>query len=134
MTFEAPASLSPTFAEALALAAQLHANQRRKGSGTPYLAHLLAVTAITLEHGASEAEAIAALLHDAVEDQGGEAIWERFNGGRDGTLWYYRGVLDALRRAMQPGEAQLEELAGELDRALATLERTIAERSQVGST
>ena len=61
-----------TFAYALAFAARLHAEQTRKGSDTPYVSHLLAVTAIVLDHGGSENEAIAALLHDAVEDQGGQ--------------------------------------------------------------
>ena len=65
--------LSPDFDEALVFASRLHAGQLRKGSPTPYVAHLLAVTAIVLEHGGTEAEAIAALLHDAVEDQGGAA-------------------------------------------------------------
>jgi GTP pyrophosphokinase len=59
------------FCEALELAVKLHAAQVRKGSGIPYVAHLLGVTAIALEYGADEDEAIAALLHDAVEDQGG---------------------------------------------------------------
>jgi (p)ppGpp synthase/HD superfamily hydrolase len=64
---------SPKFQEALVYAAQAHACQLRKGSRIPYLSHLLAVTALALEHGATEAEAIAALLHDAVEDAGGKA-------------------------------------------------------------
>src|SRR5215212_5688459 len=64
------------FAYALAFAARLHAEQTRKGSGTPYISHLLAVTAIVLDHGATENEAIAALLHDAVEDQGGQKTLE----------------------------------------------------------
>jgi GTP pyrophosphokinase len=72
-----PMKLSPDFDEALAYAARLHAGQVRKGSETPYIAHLLAVAAIALEHGASEDEAIAALLHDAVEDQGGRPTLER---------------------------------------------------------
>jgi (p)ppGpp synthase/HD superfamily hydrolase len=59
------------FQDALSYAAGLHAAQRRKASEIPYVAHLLAVTALVLEHGATEDEAIAALLHDAVEDQGG---------------------------------------------------------------
>ena len=63
---------SPRFAQALQDAANLHATQCRKGTDTPYIAHLLAVTAIAIEHGATEDEAIAALLHDAVEDQGGK--------------------------------------------------------------
>lgn len=58
------------FPDALAYAAALHANQRRKASGEPYVAHLLAVAAIVLENGGDEDEAIAALLHDALEDQG----------------------------------------------------------------
>jgi len=69
-------SRSKAFENALAFAAQLHADQRRKGSDTPYISHLLAVTAIALDHGATENEAIAALLHDAVEDQGGQETLE----------------------------------------------------------
>jgi (p)ppGpp synthase/HD superfamily hydrolase len=162
--------LSTRFEEALVFATRLHANQTRKGTTTPYIAHLLAVTAIVLEHGGNEDEAIAALLHDSIEDQGGattreeirrrfgnaiveivdgctdsdvmpkppwrtrkeaylahiskapapvrlvsaadklhnarailedyhilgEALWKRFNGGKDGTLWYYRSAVDAL--------------------------------------
>jgi (p)ppGpp synthase/HD superfamily hydrolase len=64
--------ISGKFREALVYAAELHAAQFRKGSGAPYIAHLLGVTAIVLEYGGSEDEAIAALLHDAVEDQGGQ--------------------------------------------------------------
>jgi (p)ppGpp synthase/HD superfamily hydrolase len=59
------------FEYALTFAARLHAGQMRKGSTAPYISHLLAFTAIALDHGATETEAIAALLHDAVEDQGG---------------------------------------------------------------
>lgn len=74
--------LSPRFSEALVFATELHADQRRKGSGVPYIAHLLGVASIALEYGANEDEAIAALLHDAVEDQGGmktrEEIRRRF--------------------------------------------------------
>jgi GTP pyrophosphokinase len=174
---------SPRFREAMLYAAQLHAAQKRKGSGAPYIAHLLAVAAIVLEHGGNEDEAIAALLHDAIEDQGGDAtrqeirrrfgdtvttivdgctdtdqmpkppwrarkeaylahlptasasirlisaadklhnartivsdyrqlgeqLWQRFQGGRDGTLWYYRELVRAYRQA---GTSSLvEELA-----------------------
>jgi GTP pyrophosphokinase len=66
--------LSSRFSEALGFAAALHARQKRKVSGTPYVGHLLAVTAIVLEHGGGEDEAIAALLHDAIEDQGGPPV------------------------------------------------------------
>jgi (p)ppGpp synthase/HD superfamily hydrolase len=74
--------LTERFKEALLLATDLHASQVRKGSNTPYIAHLLGVASIALEYGADEDEAIAALLHDAVEDQGGaptlEMIRQRF--------------------------------------------------------
>jgi GTP pyrophosphokinase len=185
-----PELLGPRFEEALIYASRLHAAQTRKGSGIPYVSHLMAVSALTLEYGGGEDEAIAALLHDAVEDQGGEAtrleildrfgaritaivdgctdtdrvpkppwrarkemyiahvrtappevrlvsacdklhnarslvmdyrawgesIWSRFHGGRDGTLWYYRTLVDALR---SDGIALLVE---ELDRVVTELE------------
>jgi GTP pyrophosphokinase len=63
---------SKDFESALKFASRLHAKQTRKGSDAPYISHLLAVAAIALEHGATEKEASAALLHDAVEDQGGQ--------------------------------------------------------------
>jgi len=75
-------TLSQRFSDALVYAARLHQSQQRKLSGTPYVGHLLRVAGIALEFGANEDEAIAALLHDAVEDQGGvvarEAIRQRF--------------------------------------------------------
>ena len=75
-------SLSDRFEDALVYATRAHASQIRKGSGIPYVAHLLAVASLVLEDGGDEDEAIAGLLHDAVEDQGGEArlqeIRERF--------------------------------------------------------
>jgi GTP pyrophosphokinase len=61
--------LGPRFVKALELAAQLHADQKRKGTSVPYLAHLLGVTSIVLEDGGDEDQAIAALLHDSIEDQ-----------------------------------------------------------------
>jgi GTP pyrophosphokinase len=162
---------SSSFEEALVFAAQLHAKQVRKGSTIPYIAHLLAVASIVLENGGDNDEAIAALLHDSIEDQGmtaeelsrrfgkrvaeivegctdthtipkppwrtrkeayiahlkeaspsvrlvsvadklhnarsilfdyriqGDALWKRFNGGKEGTLWYYRSLVDAFRDA-----------------------------------
>lgn len=60
--------LTSRFDQALQLAHQWHARQVRKGSGVPYIAHLLGVASIALEFGAGEDEAIAALLHDALED------------------------------------------------------------------
>lgn len=74
--------LGPRFVEALAYACAMHRTQARKGTQIPYVAHLLAVASIALEHGATEDEAIAAVLHDVVEDQGGaprtEEIRARF--------------------------------------------------------
>lgn len=63
--------LSPRFTQALTFATELHANQTRKISGVPYISHLLGVASLVLEYGGSEDEAIAGLLHDAIEDQGG---------------------------------------------------------------
>src|SRR5579872_5374059 len=68
--------LTTRFEEALVFATQLHAEQTRKGTTIPYISHLLAVTAIVIENGGNEDEAIAALLHDAIEDQGGAATRE----------------------------------------------------------
>lgn len=184
-------TLSPRFSDALVYACELHAEQRRKLSDTPYIAHLLRVAGIVLEHGGGEDEAIAALLHDAIEDQGGavaraaiqerfghaiarlvdecsdtdqtpkppwrerkqsylqhlegaspsarrisaadkldnvrslvqgyrrhgETLWDHFRGGRDGTLWYHRSVVELLKRAA-PGP-----LVDELERSVAELER-----------
>ncbi len=188
--------MEPTrrFSEALVYATTIHARQRRKRSEVPYVAHLLSVAAIVLEHGGDEDEAIAALLHDAVEDQGGaprlveivtrfgdnvgrivagctdtevdpkppwrprkeaylarlssadrsiqlvvaadklhnvrslaedyrlcgEELWSRFNGGRDGTLWYYRAVVPCLDQLHD------SPLRSQLDRAVQELEHLAA--------
>lgn len=88
--------LSTRFDEALVFATRLHARQVRKGSGIPYISHLLAVAALVLEYGGNEDEAIAALLHDAIEDQGGEAtrreIRQRFG---DTVVEIVNGCTDA---------------------------------------
>ncbi len=176
------------FEDALVYAARLHRNQTRKGTGVPYVTHLLAVAGIVGESGGTEDEVISGLLHDAPEDAGGEErlaevrgrfgdgvadvvagctdtyedpkppwrarkeayldhlagatpsvrlvsaadklhnarsvladyrvvaddLWERFNGGRDGTLWYYRAVADTLA-----GDGPV---ADELERVVAEME------------
>jgi GTP pyrophosphokinase len=61
------------FEQALPYAARVHRDQVRKGTSTPYITHLLAVASIVGENGGTEDEVVAALLHDAPEDQGGEA-------------------------------------------------------------
>jgi (p)ppGpp synthase/HD superfamily hydrolase len=69
-------SATQRFRAALIYAAELHKDQMRKGTTVPYISHLLAVSALVLEDGGSKDEAIAALLHDGPEDQGGEATLE----------------------------------------------------------
>lgn len=93
-------------AEAFSLAARLHANQTRKGVEIPYIAHLMSVSALVLEQGGDEDQAIAALLHDAVEDQGGlktaRTIRETF-GPRVAQI--VMGCTDAVDRPGHPKPA-----------------------------
>lgn len=182
--------LSRRFEKALTYATRIHGGQLRKKTRIPYIAHILGVAAIAMEYGANETEAIAALLHDAVEDCGGakrlrdiertfgkdvarivqgctdtdqtpkppwlerkrayvahvrhapmptklvsasdklhnvrailmdyrkegEKLWSRFNGGKQGALWYYRALVNAFSgKRIQP-------LVQELDRTLTMLE------------
>jgi (p)ppGpp synthase/HD superfamily hydrolase len=167
-----PIKLGPRFLRAFEFAAAKHSKQTRKASTIPYIAHLIGVASLVLEAGGDEDLAIAALLHDVVEDCGGmpmlkevrrrfgkrvakvvegctdadtypkppwrdrkekyiarlkredadtrlvsaadklnnvrsilsdyraigESVWSRFNGGREGTLWYYRTLLDVFLR------------------------------------
>jgi GTP pyrophosphokinase len=92
--------LSPRFAEAMRGAADLHATQMRKGTRIPYIAHLLGVASIALHYGAGEDEAIAALLHDAIEDAPRELganwvrNWIRFRFG-ERVLTIVEGCTDA---------------------------------------
>jgi len=164
--------LGPRFHRAFLFAAKKHTGQARKASTIPYIAHLMGVASLVLEAGGDEDLAIAALLHDVVEDCGGapmlkevrrrfgrrvakvvdgctdadvypkppweerkkkyiarlknedhqtrlvsaadklnnvrsilsdyramgELVWARFNGGREGTLWYYRSLRDEFLR------------------------------------
>ena len=184
------------FEEALKYAARVHRDQTRKGTPIPYITHLLAVAAIVGENGGTENEVVAALLHDAPEDQGGEArlenirvkfgdgvarivagntdtfedpkppwrerkgryvahvahashsvrlvsaadklhnarsvladlrtmgdaIWARFHGGKEGTLWYHQALVKAFAAA--GSNAVVEEL----DRVVGELERLAAKR------
>lgn len=183
--------LSERYERALVYAHQLHRAQKRRGTEIPYITHLLSVSSLVLEHGGDEDEAIAALLHDGPEDQGGlatlaeirerfgdrvaeivagctdsyedpkppwrprkeaylahlqdappsarlvasadklhnarsvladhrvigDAIWDRFNAPREGTLWYYRSLVCTLRKAgSSPLLDELDRVVGELER------------------
>lgn len=72
----APA-LTERFLRAVAMAQEVHGRSRRTGTEIPYMAHLLVVTGLVLEDGGDEDQAIAALLHDSVEDAGGRPMLER---------------------------------------------------------
>ncbi|MGH2721647.1 MAG: HD domain-containing protein [Actinomycetota bacterium] len=103
---EPAARLGPRFAEALELANRLHGAQTRKGGTVPYVSHLLAVTALVLEAGGDEDEAIAALLHDAIEDQGDQVtigeLEERF-GPR------VRAIVEGCSDTELPGAGEIGE-------------------------
>ena len=177
--------------QAFLYASNLHAHQTKKGSGVPYIAHLIGVASLLLEAGGDEDLAIAALLHDSVEDCGGlpvlrevrrrfgkrvahivdgctdsytdpkppwrerkerylkklhyeddetrlvsaadklynarsilsdyrylgESIWERFTGKREGTLWYYRALVEEFRQHAH------NRLTQELERVVLELEK-----------
>jgi (p)ppGpp synthase/HD superfamily hydrolase len=119
--------LGSRFADALAYVVDLHSEQRRKGTDVPYVAHLLAVAGLAIEDAAAtgelrEDEAIAALLHDTAEDQGGETrladITERF-GPRVAAI--VRACSDSLEDDgdkapwRERKEAYLAHLAAEAD-------------------
>jgi len=74
---DVPPALTDRFLAAVALAQEVHGRQWRQGTEIPYLAHLLVVTGLVLEDGGDEDQAIAAMLHDAVEDGGGRVLLER---------------------------------------------------------
>ena len=110
--------LTPRFSEAFAFAADLHKHQRRKGTKTPYLSHLMAVSSLVLENGGDEDCAIAALLHDAIEDQGGDAtrqkIHDRF-GARVAAI--VSGCTDADEVPKPPWRARKEAYIAHLHEA-----------------
>ncbi len=187
--------LDAEFLRAFAYALKKHRTQRRKGKRVPYIEHLMGVCSIVLHYGGGQEEAIAALLHDVVEDQGGkpvleeirrefgervahlvegctdadtypkppwderkkayiahlpaadagvrlvsaadklhnsrailadyreigDAVWDKFKKGRDGTLWYYRELVKAFRAA--PPDPRVDHLVDELERVVRALHR-----------
>ena len=115
------------FPDALGFAARLHATQTRKGSGTPYIGHVLAVAAIVIDHGATEDEAIAALLHDAVEDQGGrptlQQIRERYG---DNVAAIVLGCTDAFETPKPPWCERKRAFISRLDEASPSVRLVVA--------
>lgn len=79
-SLQAPMSYSTRIDEAFGFAHRLHRDQKRKATEIPYISHLMAVAALVAEHGGTEDQVIAALLHDAMEDQGGRAVLEEIRG------------------------------------------------------
>ena len=105
------------FERALPYAARLHRDQVRKGTSTPYITHLLAVASIVGENGGTEDEVVAALLHDAPEDQGGEARLEEIQARfGDGVAEIVDGCTDTYENPKPPWrerkERYLAHLAG----------------------
>ena len=105
-----PLMLSERFEQALQFAAATHRSQVRKGSGIPYIGHLLGVCSLVIEDGGNEDEAIAALLHDAAEDQGGEQMLDeirtavrRHGGGDRGRVQRHVRVAKAAMAGAQGG-------------------------------
>jgi len=131
---------SPRLTAAFEYACQLHAKQARKGTTIPYVAHLMAVAALVLEHGGGEDEAVAALLHDAIEDQNHdgtipEAIGTRFgpkvlalveacsdSKGPDKPDWRERKEAYVAHLRTAPANVRLIAAADKLHNARAILE------------
>ncbi|MBS0206101.1 MAG: HD domain-containing protein [Planctomycetes bacterium] len=113
--------LSPRFEQAFVYASIVHSGQVRKGTDIPYLSHLLAVAGLVLEHGGDEDEAIAALLHDAVEDAGGKPrltdIQQRFG---DRVADIVLGCTDADTTPKPPWQARKEAYIAHLANASAS--------------
>ena len=105
------------FDHALLYASRLHRDQLRKGTSTPYITHLLAVASIVGENGGSEDEVVAALLHDAPEDRGGEATLQEIRDQfGDGVTEIVDGCTDTYETPKPPWrerkERYLAHLAG----------------------
>lgn len=117
-----PLSLTQRFDEALDYAVIAHAGQKRKGTDIPYIAHLLGVCSIALEHGANENEAIGALLHDAGEDAGGdgriEDIRARFG---DEVADIVIGCTDATTTPKPPWKKRKEDYVAHIPSASASV-------------
>jgi (p)ppGpp synthase/HD superfamily hydrolase len=108
-----PPALGDRFVEAVGWAVWLHDAQVRKASSTPYVAHLLAVSSLVLEYGGDEDEAIAALLHDALEDTNATRadVEERFGGRVAGLV---AACSDTERRPKPPWRERKEQFLARL--------------------
>ncbi len=109
--------LTERYDEAFRYAHALHRAQRRKGTEIPYISHLMAVSSLVLEHGGNEDQAIAGLLHDAAEDQGGHAtlaeIRTRFG---DAVAGIVADCTDAWTEPKPPWRARKEAYLAALPR------------------
>jgi (p)ppGpp synthase/HD superfamily hydrolase len=118
---------SKRYRDALEMSAKLHRHQRRKGTDVPYLAHLLHVSAMVWEAGGDEDQAIAALLHDAVEDHGGsttlEKIRKRFGKRVARIVWDCSDSDGPKRKApwVERKTRHVEALAGARDDCLVVI-------------
>ncbi len=115
--------LGDRFVDAVAYATELHARQARKSTTISYLTHLLAVCSLVLEDGGTEDDAIAALLHDGPEDQGGQAtldeIGRRFGAHVAALVYGLTDTLEDPKPAWRPRKmAYLARLATEPEAVL----------------
>jgi GTP pyrophosphokinase len=104
-------------ADAIAHALDIHAAQIRKGAETPYIGHLLGVASLVIEHDGDEEQAMAAVLHDAIEDCGAEqeaVIAERFGTRVAGIV---RGCTDADTTPKPPWQARKDAYIAHLEHA-----------------
>jgi (p)ppGpp synthase/HD superfamily hydrolase len=113
--------LTERFADAFSLAERLHRAQVRKGSTIPYISHPMAVASLVLEHHGGEDAAVAALLHDAVEDQGGwvtaEQIRQRFGARVVEIVLACTDAMPAEGEAKPPWRARKEAFIARLAQA-----------------
>ncbi|WP_448638649.1 HD domain-containing protein [Geodermatophilus sp. URMC 63] len=132
--------LSTRYDDAFAYAAKHHRKQLRKGSQVPYLTHLMSVSALVLEHGGSEDQAIAGLLHDAVEDApkgtGGAVLAEIRSSFGDDVADIVRACSDGLdadgNRSGTWAERKRPYVAGLSDKPLDALLVTAADKTHNG--
>lgn len=116
--------LSPAIKAAFDYAFDLHLQQARKGTDIPYISHLMGVASLTLESGGSEGEVIAALLHDAVEDQGGsqtlQEIERRFGAE---VACMVDGCTDSADSPKPPWRSRKEAYVAKMSEAPLTVRR-----------